>query len=141
LSRRRSLCAALRSIGPGDRSVKVRDHHRSAIVPVTVNLLNADGTQRHVNGNPLIVSAHALVRPVLNSPVFSTTTYASSTTPTQLSDADQRASFYNLTSPSWLTLLRPRVLPAQTIGILAGSYVFALNPDGTCCDFVLILCQ
>ena len=123
---------------PFQSEIEEPTHIDAPVVPVTVKLLNADGSQRYVNGNPLIVSADALVRPVLKSPVFSTTTYTSSTTPTQLSDADQRASFYNLTSASWHTLLHPKVRPAQTMSILAGSYAFALNPDGTCCDFVLI---
>jgi hypothetical protein len=108
------------------------------IAAVTVNLLNADGSQRYVNGKPLISSADALIKPALKSPVFSTATYSSSTTPTQFADAVQRASFYNLTSRAWHTLLHPKVLPTQTIAIPFGSYVFALNADGTCCDFVLI---
>jgi hypothetical protein len=109
------------------------------VVPVTVRLLDANGNVATTpSGSPLIVRADALMSPTLNSPVFSTTNYTSSSSATQLPDAELRASFYNLTSSAWHTLLRPRALQAQTMSIPSGFYYYALNPDGSCCDFVLL---
>ena len=58
--------------------------------------------------------------------------------PTQLPDAELRASFYNLTSSGWHTLLKSKVLPAQIMSIPSGFYYYALNADGSCCDFLLL---
>jgi hypothetical protein len=78
------------------------------------------------------------VAPVLSSPVFSKTFYTSSDTPTQYTDAIQRAEFIHKADPEWHTLLRPRVGTPRTIVLIRGTYRFALNADGSCCAFVLI---
>jgi hypothetical protein len=78
------------------------------------------------------------VQPVLNSPVFQNDTYTSSSTPTQFSDAVQRAEYWNSAKPDWHTVLAPSVKTPLTMTLLQGTYRFALNPDGTCCKFVLV---
>jgi len=108
------------------------------IVPVSLDLRNADGSPRFVGGKRLFSDATQFVAPVLRSPVFSKTFYTSSETPTQYTDAVQRAEFIHKADEEWHTLLRPRVETPRTMVLLKGSYRFALNPDGSCCAFVLI---
>jgi hypothetical protein len=108
------------------------------VVPVIVNLANADGTPRFVGGQPLISYPSQYVTPTLNSPVFQNYTYSSSPTPTQFSDAIQRAEYNQQMAPSWHTILNPSVKQTRTITFLRGSYRFSLNADGTCCRFVLV---
>jgi len=108
------------------------------IVPVNIDLRNADGSPRFLNGHRLISDATQFVQPSLNSPVFSNSSYSSSFTPTQFTDAVQRAEFFNKTDPSWHTLLRPRVASARTMVLIRGTYQFAVNPDGSCCRFILV---
>jgi hypothetical protein len=111
---------------------------RAPVVPVTVDLRNADGSLRYVNGQPLISSPAAYVVPTLASPIFQPTGYSSSVIPTQFTDAILRAEFYGVASQHWHTLLYPSVKPGRTMVLLAGTYRFALNADGTCCAFILI---
>ena len=101
------------------------------IVPVRVQLLNADGSVAFTY-DPL-----QFVEKVLESPVFSLNKYTSSLLPTQITDAIQRAEFFNQAKPDWHTLLLPLVRRELTMQLPAGSYRFALNADGTCCQFVL----
>jgi hypothetical protein len=108
------------------------------VIAVSLDLRNADGTPRFVNGHRLFSDATQFVAPVLNSPVFAKTFYDSSEDPTQFADAVQRAEFYHKSSPDWHTLLRARTATPRTMVLLRGTYLFALNPDGTCCAFVLI---
>jgi hypothetical protein len=108
------------------------------IVPVTLDLRNADGTPRFVNGHPLISSPSSFITPVLNSPIFTKTSFDSSNRPTQYTDAVQRAEFYSAADEGWHTMLRPVVARGRTMTLRAGTYHFALNPDGTCCRYVLI---
>src|SRR5579872_1497897 len=63
------------------------------IIPVSVDLRNADGTPRFVNGQRLFYDATQYVQPILNSPTFQNATYSSSPVPTQFGDAVQRAEF------------------------------------------------
>jgi hypothetical protein len=51
---------------------------RGPVVPVTVDLRNADGSPRFVNGQRLISSPAAYVAPTLASPIFLSTGYNSS---------------------------------------------------------------
>lgn len=87
---------------------------------------------------------------ILDSPVFSDANYTSSSAPTQFADAVARAE-YQGAPDSWHTLLRPSVKTTRTMVInqdptcgtgkgFGGhcSYLFALNPDGGCCFFVLL---
>jgi hypothetical protein len=108
------------------------------VIPVNLDLRNADGSPRFVNGKRLFSDATQFVTPILNSPVFSDTFYTSSNSPTQFTDAVQRAEFFHKADDQWHTVLRPRVGSARTLTLIGGTYRFALNPDGTCCFFVLI---
>jgi hypothetical protein len=110
----------------------------SPIVPVTVQLLDTNGSVRIIGGQPAIISSTQLVNPVLRSPAFSPSTYTSSSSPTQFTDAVQRAEFFRSADRDWHTLLTPRVLPARTMSIPRGKYAFAPKSDGTCCRFVLV---
>jgi hypothetical protein len=108
------------------------------IIPVTVDLLDFDGSVRVINGHRLHYEPTKFVQPVLNSPVFQTAKFSSSNVPTQFTDAVQRAEFFNAMKPDWHTLLNPSVKPGRTMSIPRGTYLFALNEDGSCCQFVLV---
>jgi hypothetical protein len=108
------------------------------IVPVSLDLLDYDGRVRVVNGHLLHHSVQPFVGAVANSPVFQNADYTSSDSPTQFADAVQRAEFYNQMQADWHTLLKPSIKLERTMAIPRGSYYFALNPDGSCCAFVLV---
>jgi hypothetical protein len=108
------------------------------IVPVSLDLRNADGTPRFVNGQRLFYDVTPFVQPTVNSPVFQNSTYSSSNTPTQFTDAVQRAEFTDQMKPDWHTILNPSVKATRTMVLLKGTYRFALNADGSCCAFVLV---
>lgn len=108
------------------------------IVPVSLDLLDYDGSVRVVNGHKLHYWVQPFVDAAVNSPVFQLTDYSSSDTPTQFGDAIQRAEFYNSMRQDWHTLLRPAVKTERTVAVPRGSYFFALQDDGTCCAFVLV---
>ncbi|MBV8551019.1 MAG: hypothetical protein JOY54_06935 [Acidobacteriaceae bacterium] len=108
------------------------------IVPVTLDLRNSDGSPRFVNGQPLISSPTAFIQPTLNSPVFQDAAYSSSDIPTQITDAIQRAEFFDSAKSDWHTLLNPSVKTGRTMVLIRGTYRFALNGDGSCCRFVLV---
>lgn len=108
------------------------------VVPVNLDLRNADGTVRYVAGKRLYSDATQYVKPVLSSPVFSDSFYSSSDEPTQFTDAIQRAEFIQKADDQWHTLLKPRVATPRTMVLLKGTYFFSLNADGTCCAYVLI---
>jgi hypothetical protein len=108
------------------------------IVPVIVDLRNADGSPRFVGGQRLISDPTQYIPAVLKSPVFADATYSSSGTPTQFTDAVQRAEYFNQAKPDWHTRLAPSVKPVRTMVLKQGTYRFALNGDGTCCAFILV---
>ena len=108
------------------------------IVPVTMDLRNADGSPRFVNGHALISSPAQYVQPVLDSPVFSNAVFSSSPVPTQITDAVMRAEFDHSAKRDWHTLLLPAVKTPRTMVLIKGTYQFGLNPDGTCCRFILV---
>lgn len=107
------------------------------IVPVSLDLLDYDGSVRVVNGHRLHYSAQPFVNAVVESPLFQLSEYTSSDVRTQFVDSVQRAEFYNFMQQNWHTLLRPSVKPERTLAIPRGKYFFALNQDGSCCAFVL----
>src|SRR5579864_2395779 len=107
------------------------------IVPVSLDLLDYDGSVRVVNGHKLHYSVAPFVGAVVDSPVFQRAEYTSSDVPTQFADSVQRAEFYNAMQQDWHTLLRPSVKAERTLSIPRGKYFFALNEDGSCCAFVL----
>jgi hypothetical protein len=108
------------------------------IVPVSLDLRNADGTPRFVNGKRLIYDVTPFVAPTVNSPVFQNFKYSSGDTATQFTDAVQRAEFFDRMKPDWHTLLKPSVKATRTMVLVQGTYRFALNGDGSCCRFVLV---
>jgi hypothetical protein len=108
------------------------------IVPVSVDLLDANGQVRVVNGHPLHSDVTPFIQPTVNSPIFQNFTYSSSDVPTQFTDAVQRAEFFDRAKSDWHTLLAPSVKTARSIKVPLGKYAFSLNPDGTCCRFVLV---
>jgi hypothetical protein len=108
------------------------------IVPVSLDLLDYDGSVRVVNGQKLHYSVEPYVSAVVNSPIFQRADYTSSDVPTQFSDAVQRAQFNNVMQTDWHTLLKPALKPARTLSVPRGAYYFALNNDGSCCAFVLV---
>ena len=123
------------------------------VVPVTIDMLNADGTPRSVITNStncpkctaselgktvrLLYSPEPFLKRFLAGPVFGTATYSSSPVPTQITDAIQRAEFGNKVQPDWHTLLSPSLKPGLTMALIEGTYFFALNNNGSCCAFVL----
>jgi len=136
------------------------------IVPVSLDLRNADGSPRFVRvvngkaitcGTPtepgcqrLFFDPTPFIPRILESPVFSNSNYDSSAAPTQFADAVARAE-YQGAPDDWHTLLAPSVKTMQTMvinqdptcGIGNGkgghcNYKYAVNPDGSCCFFVLI---
>jgi hypothetical protein len=108
------------------------------IIPVIMDLRNADGTPRFVGGQPLVSDPTPFIDPVLNSPVFQNATFTSSSTPTQFTDAVQRAEYFGNAKADWHTRLAPLVKTTRRMTLLRGTYQFALNPDGTCCRFILV---
>ena len=108
------------------------------IVPVTVILLDYDGKVRIVDGKPMVSSPAPFVGPTFKSPVFQNHAYSTSTVPTQITDAIQRAEFNNRMRWDWHTLLTPKIKKGRVMAIPRGKYFFARNPDGTCCQFILV---
>ena len=124
------------------------------IVPVSLDLRNADGSPRFVkvvNGvvttctNPpgagckrLFFDATPFIQPILDSPIFSSAHYTSSDAPTQFADAVARAEYFKSAKADWHTLLAPSVKTARTMTLLRGTYQFVLNGDGSCCFVVLV---
>ncbi len=119
------------------------DHHGhtttigAPVVPVRVDLREADGSPRFVNGHRLVSDPTPFVAPTIGSPVFQSFDYSSSERPTQFADAIQRAEFFHKADDDWHTMLRPSVQTPRTLVLLRGSYRFALNGDGSCCAFIL----
>ena len=114
------------------------------VIPINVELHDANGQPRIINGHPLVSIVTPFIQPFLNSPVFSNASYTSSNTPTQITDAISRAEFFNRETANWHTELAPSVKPGQTIIVNQSTdpnhpnYLFALNSDGSCCQFVLM---
>jgi len=109
------------------------------VVPVTIDMRNSDGSPAFApNGTRLISKPDPFLQNFMNGPVFGSSTYSSSPTATQITDAIQRAEFNNVEAPSWHTMLAPSVKTGQTM-VLTSDYFYALNDDGTCCLFVLVL--
>lgn len=108
------------------------------IIPVKMDLRNFDGSPRFVAGHPLVSSAMPFVQPVLNSPVFSNATWETSDTPTQITDAVQRAEYWRTAKSNWHTILGPSVKTERTMVLIRGTYRFALNADGSCCLAILV---
>jgi hypothetical protein len=108
------------------------------IIPVSLDLRNADGTPRFVNGQRLFYDVTPFIGQLLASPLFKNARYSSSARLTQFVDAVQRAEFIRRAPAAWHTLLFPSVKKTRVMTLLAGTYQFALRQDGTCCAYVLV---
>lgn len=124
------------------------------VVPVSVDLRDANGNPRFVGGNRLMSDPTPFVAPTLNSPVFQPFSYTSSDVPTQFTDAVQRAEYFNKAKSDWHTLLVPSLKTMRVMAINQDpnclkpignppqpghcNYRFSLNADGTCCRFILV---
>jgi hypothetical protein len=108
------------------------------IIPVSLDLLDYDGSVRVIDGQRLHYSVQPFMGAAVNSPIFQNSEYTSSDSPTQFVDAVLRAQFYNAMQPDWHTLLRPSIKSERTLPVPRGAYFFALNGDGSCCTFVLV---
>jgi hypothetical protein len=102
------------------------------VVPVALDLLNPDGTVfLHYEVKPYIL-------PTLQSPLFENSTFSSSPTPTQITDAIMRAEFWSVMAPDWHTMLLGSLKQERTMQVPAGYYYYALKSNGDCCLYVLI---
>jgi hypothetical protein len=127
---------------------------RAPVIPVSVDLRDAKGKARLINGHRLYSNGKQYVRPTLQSPIFQKYGYSSSSEPTQYTDAIQRAEFWgsNL-HDDWHTMLEPEVGETQTMQLSQDpacgttnpdgspghcNYGFKLNADGTCCAYILV---
>lgn len=108
------------------------------VVPVSVDLRNFDGSPRFVGGHRLFYDATQFVPITLASPVFQNSNFSTSNTPTQVTDAIQRASYWSDAKDDWHTLLAPSVKTTRVMTLIRGTYRFALNGDGSCCAFILV---
>jgi hypothetical protein len=95
------------------------------VIPVTVQLLNADGTVAFT------IDPNKDVQPTLNSPVFSNSTYDSSPRPTQFADAVQRAEFHGVETNNWHTQVAPALKPGVTMQVPSGKWFVGQNSDGS----------
>jgi hypothetical protein len=102
------------------------------VIPVTVQLLGQ-------NGQPFQTSSATQYESnVTGSPVFSPAAWSSSSTPTELPDAIQRAEFYGPAKADWHTELTPQQTSSLVVQIPYGDYFFQLKSDGSCCQFILV---
>jgi hypothetical protein len=110
------------------------------IIPVTVELLDADGNvATTTSGAPLrMATGPDIVHKTVHSPIFEPFHYTSGFA--QFTDGLMRAQFWNRMGggDDWHTVLLPSVKTARTIQVPLGMYRFAPNPDGTCCKFVMV---
>lgn len=109
------------------------------IIPVSLDLRNADGSIRYVNGQRLYYDATQYAALAAGSPVFQNASWSTSNAPTQITDAIQRAEYWSTMRPDWHTLLATNTnTKPQVMILLKGTYRFALNADGSCCRYVLV---
>jgi hypothetical protein len=117
---------------------------RAPVIPVTVELLDPDGRVVQLpNGNLLRdVVGPSIVDATVHSPIFEPFNYTSGIG--QFTDQLQRASFWNRfvhfgmddDDHGWHTTLVPAVQRTRVMRLPSGSWLAALNADGTCCSFV-----
>jgi hypothetical protein len=122
--------------GHGDSEDSLVTRIRAPIVPVIIDLRNADGSPRFYTRSDgvkvrMILDPTRYLPQVLQSPVFTSTQFSSSWRRTQYTDAIQRAEFANVAGAGWHTLLQPVVMPTRTMVLLKGTYQFSVNADGT----------
>ncbi len=105
---------------------------QSPIIPVSLNLLAADGSVAlHYDVAPFVL-------PTLLSPIYTSAKFLTSPFPTQWADADMRATFFHSMRQDWHTLLIPELESTVTMTLPFGKYEAVANSDGSCCKFVLV---
>ena len=102
------------------------------VVPVVLQLLNPDGSVF------LTYDPKPFILPTLQSPLFQNSTYTSSPTPTQFTDAVQRAEFWSTMAADWHTMLVGSLKQERVMQVPSGYYYYSLKNNGTCCLYVLI---
>jgi hypothetical protein len=102
------------------------------VVPVVLQLLNPDGSVF------LTYDPKPFILPTLQSPLFQNSAYTSSQTPTQFTDAVQRAEFWNTMAADWHTMLLGSLKQERIMQVPSGYYYYSLKNNGTCCLYVLI---
>jgi hypothetical protein len=102
------------------------------VVPVALQLLNPDGSVF------LTYDPKPFILPTLQSPLFQNSTYTSSPTPTQFTDAVQRAEFWSTMAADWHTMLVGSLKQERVMQVPSGYYYYSLKNNGTCCLYVLI---
>lgn len=114
-------------------------HINAPIIPVTVELLDANGNVAvdSISGARLISNPHDKVRLAEDSPVFDNALFTSSRKETQYTDAIFRAQFWSDIGESWHTLLDPDIERGLTMKLPFGTYFYSTNADGSCCLFIL----
>jgi hypothetical protein len=115
-------------------------HINAPIIPVTVELLDANGNVAvdSTSGAKLISNPHDKLRLTEDSPVFDNALFTSSRGETQYTDAVFRAQFFSDIGESWHTLLDPDIERGETMKVPLGAYLYSLNADGSCCQFILL---
>lgn len=126
---------------------------RAPLIPVSVDLRDADGNPRYINGARLYSDATRYAQTVLASPIFQSAPFPGNEDSVQFADAVQRAEFTRVMGEDWHTQVAPtlgkaRVMtvaqdPTCTAATSQGgpghcNYHFALNADGTCCYYILM---
>ena len=102
------------------------------VIPVAINLLNADGSVR------FLYHPGSITLLTLKSPLFQNADFSSSPTPTQINDAIERATFWSSMMPDWHTMLNGSLKKERTINVPEGYYYYALGAGAGCCLYVLI---
>ncbi len=105
------------------------------IIPIIIDLRNADGSPRYLTAPDgtqvrMILDGRQYVDPVLKSPIFQNYPYSSSEQATQFTDAVHRAQFYRQADDDWHTRLRPSVKTARTMVLIRGTYRFSADATG-----------
>ncbi|ABF42120.1 hypothetical protein Acid345_3119 [Candidatus Koribacter versatilis Ellin345] len=117
------------------------------IIPVTLQVVDASGNVVHDpdTGAPLIQKVTPdIVNAVFGSPLFEPFPYTSGFG--QFNDQMQRAEFWDRlhhghgweSESGWHTLMSPRLKRTRTMSIPESDVLYALNADGTCCEFLLV---
>jgi hypothetical protein len=103
------------------------------IIPVNVNLEYPDGS------SAVYLDATQFVSGFVNGPDFSNHQWSSSSTPTQLGDAIDRAQFHATAKADWHTLLNAQPTNSLTMNVPYGEWEAGVNV-GACggCDFALV---
>jgi len=102
------------------------------VIPVAINLLNADGSIRFQYHPGLIAPL------TMKSPLFENANFTSSPAPTQINDAIERATFWSSMAPDWHTMLNGSLKRERTINVPEGYYYYALGAGSGCCLYVLL---